>query len=411
MIRRNISDSLLATLSDTPAVFLQGPRQSGKSTLVQGIAESVHPAPYLTLDDAAVLGAAKADAQGFIAGLSGPVVIDEVQRVPELLPAIKKEIDKSREAGRFLLTGSADILLLPKISEYLAGRLEILTLWPLSQGEMAGRREGFVDRVFGDSIPQTVAWDFDRKEIAGRLLNGGYPEVISRAKEDRQQAWFGSYVTTVLQRDVRDLANIEGLADMPRLLSLLAAGTSRVLSLSDISRSLSVPQSTLKRYLTLLEASFLVQRLPAWFRNVGKRIAKSPKSMLCDSGLAAYLAGVDQSRLSKDPQTYGQILENFVAMELLKQIGWSSTAPRMFHYRTHAQHEVDLVLEDRAGQVVGVEVKSSSSLKTGVAVGMEDLAESCGDRFVRGIILFLGESIVPFARNIHAVPLPALWSW
>ncbi len=172
-----------------------------------------------------------------------------------------------------------------------------------------------------------------------------------------------------------------------------------------------MPQSTLKRYITLLEATFLLQRLPAWFRIVGKRIAKSPKLMLCDSGLVAYLLGVDHSRLLNDPQACGQIIENFVAMELLKQTGWSKTKPRLFHYRTHGQREVDLVLEDRAGRVVGVEVKSSSSLKSDVSAGMKDLAESCGDRFVRGIILFLGDSLVPLAHNIHAVPLPALWHW
>ena len=216
---------------------------------------------------------------------------------------------------------------------------------------------------------------------------------------------------TILQRDIRDLASIEGLADLPRLLSLLAARTSQMLNFSDLSRNMSMSQSTLKRYITLLEAAFLVHRVPAWFRNIGKRIVKSPKSMLGDSGLATYLMGHDHSRLLNDPQTLGQILENFVAMELLKQTGWSRTKPRLFHYRTHGRQEVDFVLEDRAGRLVGIEVKCSSSLKSDVSTGIKDLAESGSDDFIRGIILYLGDSIVPLARNIHAVPLQALWSW
>jgi len=392
-------------------VFLQGPRQAGKSTLAQTIAESDHPARYLSLDDAAVLSAASADPQGFVSGFTGPVVLDEAQRVPELFPAIKREIDKNREPGRFLLTGSADVLLLPKISESLAGRLEILTLWPLSQGELTDHTEVFVDKVFGASLPHGVPGDEDKAGVMDRVLSGGYPEVLGRNDRDRREAWFGSYITTLLQRDIRDLARIDGLADVPRLLSVLAAATSRILNFSDLSRSLSMPQTTLKRYITLLEATFLVHTLPAWFRNLGKRLAKSAKITLCDSGLGAYLLGMDQSRLLNDPQVYGQVLESFVAMELLKQIGWSKTRPRLFHYRTHTQKEVDVVLEDRAGHVVGIEVKSSASLKADASAGMKDLAESCGDSFVRGVILYLGDEVVPFARQIHAVPLRALWHW
>lgn len=410
MIRRNISGVLIEALSDTPVVFLQGPRQSGKSTLARAIAETKHPAQYLSLDDAAVLSAARADPQGFIAGLYGPVVLDEVQRVPDLFLAIKREVDRHRNPGQFLLTGSADVFLIPKVSESLAGRVEILTLWPLSQGELINHREGFVDKAFGDSSPRIQDGIIGRKEVVERVLTGGYPEITTRKSRTRQQAWFGSYVTTILQRDIRDLASIEGLTDLPRLLSLLAARSSQIPNFSDLSRNMSMSQSTLKRYITLLEATFLVHRLPAWFRNIGKRIVKSPKMMLCDSGLVTYLLGHDYLRLLNDPQALGQILESFVAMEVLKQIGWSRTNPRLFHYRTHGQREVDLVLEDRAGRVVGIEVKSSSSLRSDASAGMKDLADSCGERFIRGIILYLGDSIVPLDRDIHAVPLQALWS-
>ena len=221
---------MVAALSDTPVVFLQGPRQSGKSTLTQVITKTRHPAQYLSLDDAAVLNAARADPQGFVSGFSGPVVLDEVQRVPELFLAIKKEVDKRREPGKFLLTGSANVLILPKLSESLAGRVEILTLWPLSQGELIGSSEKFVDKVFSDSALKIFETIINREEIVDRILTGGYPEIITRKKRNRKEAWFGSYVTTILQRDIRDLASIEGLIDMPRLLSLLAARSSGLLN-------------------------------------------------------------------------------------------------------------------------------------------------------------------------------------
>ncbi len=411
MYRRNLREAVITALSDTPAVFLQGPRQAGKSTLAQQIAESDHPARYLSLDDAAVLSAAKEDPQGFVSGFSGPVVLDEVQRVPELFLAIKREIDKRREPGKFLLTGSADVLLLPKISESLAGRLEILTLWPLSQGELAAHAEGFIDKMFGSSLPVVIPRGEDKASLMARVLTGGYPEVIARNERERQHAWFGSYITTILQRDIRDLARIDALADVSRLLSILAASTSRILNFSDLSRGISVPRSSLRRYTTLLEATFLLHPLPAWFRNLGKRLVKSAKVLLSDSGLAAHLVGADESRLLSDPHIGGQTLETFAIMEILKQTGWSKTKPRLFHYRTHSQLEVDVVLENRAGQIVGIEIKSSTSLKSDASAGLKSLAESCGESFLRGVILYLGEQIVPFSQRIHAVPLPALWCW
>jgi predicted AAA+ superfamily ATPase len=411
MYRRNLREAVITALSDTPAVFLQGPRQAGKSTLAQKIAESDHPAQYLSLDDAAVLSAAKEDPQGFISGLSGSVVLDEVQRVPELLLAIKREIDKHREPGKFLLTGSADVLLVPKISESLSGRLEILTLWPLSQGELADHTEGFIDKIFGSSLPSIVPRREDKANLMARMLTGGYPEVSARNDRERQQAWFGSYITTILQRDIRDLASIDALADVTRLLSILAASTSHVLNFSDLSRGISVPLTTLRRYTKLLEATFLLHQLPAWFRNLGKRLVKTAKVILSDSGLAAHLIGVDNSRLLSDPHAGGQILETFATMELLKQTGWSKTKPRLFHYRTHSQREVDVVLENRAGQIVGIEIKSSTSLKSDASSGLKSLAESSGESFLRGVILYLGEQIVPFSPRIHAIPLPALWCW
>ncbi|MEA3458280.1 MAG: ATP-binding protein, partial [Candidatus Thermoplasmatota archaeon] len=316
MIPRSITPAILEALSDTPVVLLNGARQTGKSTLMQWLAKETHPARYITLDDAAVLSAARSDPTGFLAGFDGPVVLDEVQRAPELFLAIKSAVDRNRVPGRFLLTGSANPLLLPKLSESLAGRMEILTLWPFSQGELERRREDFIDRIFANRLPQFPASDLSRYELIQRVLAGGYPEVVGKVSARRRSAWFRSYVTTIVQREVRDLANIEHLAMMPRLLSLLAARAGALMNYTELSSSLGLPQSTLKRYMALFEMTFLSQPLPAWSANLGKRLIRSRKLVLNDTGLLAHLTGLDEERIKSEPNTFGALLENFVIMEL-----------------------------------------------------------------------------------------------
>lgn len=409
MLERHIASSILEALADTRVLLLHGVRQTGKSTLVEWIATHEHPARYLTLDDAGVLAAARHDPGGFLKGLEGPVVLDEVQRAPELFPAIKRVVDHDRRPGRFLLTGSANVLSLPRLSESLAGRMEVLTLWPLSQGEIEGLREGFVDGVFAETLPRVPENGADRSDLIRRLLAGGYPEVLSRPSEDRRGAWFSAYVTTILQRDIRDLANIEGLTALPRLLALLAARVMAVMNVAEISRSSAMPLSTLQRYLALLETTFLVQRLPAWSRNLGKRLVKAPKLLLADTGLAAHLLGADMKRLTETPHLLGPLLENFVAMELRKQIAWSQTKPQMFHFRTQTGQEVDLVLEDKAGRIVGIEVKASATVSAQDFKGLRHLSEAVGKRFRRGVVLYAGSTAIPFGANLHALPVNALW--
>jgi len=293
MIRRNIWNSLAEAMADTPVVLINGARQTGKSTLAKWYTENISGGRYLTLDDATVLAAATQDPAGFLSGLDGPVVLDEIQHAPGLFPAVKAEVDRDRRPGRFLLTGSADVLLLPDLSESLAGRMEILTLWPFSDGEMMESNASFIDQVFSENSVSSPQSPESRQELLQRIIIGGFPEVVSRKDARRRNAWFGSYITTILQRDVRDLANIEHLTLLPRLLSLLATRSSCLLNYSELSRSLALPQSTLKRYMALLETTFLVQLLPPWSANLGKRLVKSPKIMLCDTGLMAYLLGMD----------------------------------------------------------------------------------------------------------------------
>ncbi len=411
MIWRNITQPLLEALSDSPVVFLSGARQTGKSTLTKHLAAGEHPARYLTLDDATTLAAARTDPDGFIQGLSEPVVLDEVQRAPDLFLAIKAEVDRDRQPGRFLLTGSADVLLLPKVSESLAGRMEILTLWPFSQGELDGRREQFVDALFAECLPPFPSDAEEETALTERVLRGGYPEVLSRPTPRRRDAWFEAYVTTLLQRDVRDLANIEGLTAMPRLLSLLAARTGSLLNYSEISRSSGLPQTTLKRYMTLLETTFLLQTVPAWSGNLGKRLVKSPRLMLSDTGLAAHLMGLSEDRLDRDRHRLGPLLENFVLMELRKQVSWSTARATLFHFRTQTGQEIDLVLERTDGRLVGVEVKASRSVSGAAFKGLKALSEAQPERFHRGVVLYGGTEPVSFGPNLHALPFDALWKW
>jgi predicted AAA+ superfamily ATPase len=410
MFRRHVTTPLLAALGDTPVVLLHGARQVGKSTLAQEIASGQHHARYLTLDDATVLAAARSDPAGFISGLQGSVVIDEVQRAPELFLPIKAAVDRDRRPGRFLLTGSANVLLLPKLSESLAGRMEVLTLWPLSQGEINGVVEEFIDRVFAPALVLPPNASMDRDELARRIAAGGYPEAVLRSSA-RQPAWFRSYVMTILQRTVRDIADIERLHEIPRLLSVLAARTGTLLNVADLSRTLGIPQTTLQRYLALLETTFLVHLLPAWSAKARKRLLKSPKILLVDTGLAGHLAGVDSRALPKHTELWGPFVETFLAMELMKQAGWSRTQPTLHHLRTAKGEEVDVVLEAPSGEIVGVEVKAAVSVDADDLRGLRILAEIAGRRFLRGILLYLGHQAVPFGANLYALPISSLLLW
>ena len=409
MQRRNITHQVLAALQDTPVVFVQGPRQAGKTTLVQGLRDEGYEAAYFTFDDATVLAAAQSDVDGFVANLPRKVVLDEVQRVPGLFRAIKHSVDKRREPGRFLLTGSANALVLPTISESLAGRMEVLSLAPFSQGEIAGVRELFVDACFAKEFASANYRDAGWASLTELIVQGGYPEVVSRSSPARRAAWFGSYVTTILERDIRDIANVQGLRELPRLLRLAATRAAGLLNFADLARDAALPQTTLQRYWALFEATFLVRGLPAWTANLGTRLVKSPKVMLGDTGLLCYLLGLDVRRLQSDALMTGAVLEAFVGNELAKQITWSETRPGLFHYRTHTQQEVDFVLEDASGRLVGIEVKKSASPSASDFKGLRHFQEAVGKRFLRGILLYTGSASVAFASNLHAVPVSALW--
>jgi len=409
LLRRNITERVLGALSDTPVVLLHGARQTGKSTLVQALANEDYPAPYITFDNATILAGARRDPAGFLSDLGSPAILDEVQRAPELFLEIKTVIDRDRTPGRYLLTGSANVLLLPQLSESLTGRMEILTLWPFSQGEMERAKEDSVDRLFAKGKPTLATVDLDRSEIIKRTLCGGYPESVSRPTPRRRTAWLESYVNTIVQRQVRDLANIEYLTEIPRLLRLLAARVGSLLNVAELSSSLGLPQTTIKRYLSLLEMMYLLHPVPAWSGNLGKRLIRGAKLVLNDTGLVSYLTGLDEPQIQQDPTRLGPLLEDFVVMELRKQISWSSTRPHLYHFRTRKGHEVDIVIEDASGQVVGIEVKAASTVREEDLKGLRYFRDLVGTRFKRGLVLYTGSESVPFGDDLYAVPIGRLW--
>ncbi len=412
MYRRFLMPEIAAALGDTPVVLLTGARQTGKSTLVQHVSATRQAAHVLSFDDLTTLQAARSDPQGFISGLSGPVVIDEVQRVPDVLLPIKAAVDRDRQAGRFLLTGSANVLLLPRLADTLAGRMEVITLRPLSQGELDGASERFLAQLFAQSDPSWKPLPTDRADLLQRVARGGYPEVQTRQAGRRREVWFASYLTTLLSRDMRDLSGIDALAELPRVLKALATRTANLLNYADVAKDLALPLTTLRRHVGLLMATFLLHELPAWSINMSKRLVKAPKALITDSGLAAHLLGVTVG----DPATghagqgTGALVETFVGNELLKQMSWHDQALTLHHFRTHVGEEVDFVLEAADGTIAGVEVKLSSTLSGSDARGLRTLRAAAGTRFRRGVVLYAGDAVVPMDAGIAAVPLRNLWS-
>lgn len=393
-------------LADTRVVLISGPRQSGKTTLAMDIASD--KTPYLTLDDATAHKSAIDDPVGFVRGLDR-AVIDEIQRAPDLLLAIKSLVDDDKTPGRFLLTGSANLMTIPKVADSLAGRMEVLRLLPLSQAEIMGIETQFVDRVFAGEKPKAhhmIIGD----ELIQCVLAGGYPEALGRKKWARKQDWYHGYLDAIVQRDVRDVAQIEQLAIMPKLLSVLAEHSGQLVNYSGIGGALDLNHVTTQKYVGVFESLYLVQTLQPWFSNRLKRLTKSPKLHFLDSGLLAAMRDISPNVVAKDKTSFGAILEAFVFSELRKIASWSDQRCSFSHFRDKDKNEVDIVLENRRGEIVGIEVKSSATVSAGDFSGMRKLAEACGDKFVQGIVLYDHDQVVPFGENMFAAPLSCLWS-
>jgi hypothetical protein len=409
MFQRYLLKPILAALADTPVVFLRGARQSGKSTLVQTISNGPYPCRYVTLDNAGFLTSAGADPTGFIAGLEKPVIIDEAQRVPGLFLAIKEEVDRNRLPGQYLLTGSADPLALPAAARELVGRMEVKTLWPLSTAELMGTAAVPVESFFSADFPKGLRADtaFD---LAAAMVAGGFPEPFQRKEFLRRAAWFESYITTILDRDVRHLSQIQDLTSVPRLLQLLAGRSAALHNQSEVSRAAAIPNSTLSRYMGLLKSTFLIQDLPAWSANLGKRLVKAPKLFIVDTGLACHLLALDERRIREGGEIAGRMFENFVVLELFKQLSWAAVPLRLHHFRSQAGKEVDVVIEAPDGRVVGLEIKLSATPSTRDFSGLKTLKDNIGGKWVRGLLIYTGREVVPFGKDLHAVPVSALFT-
>src|SRR5271157_1852230 len=384
--------------------MVTSPRQCGKTTLVRDLIASNRE--LITLDDDTA--SARSDPTGLVRGLTR-TTIDEVQRAPDLLRAIKRSVDDDRRAGRFLLTGSANILTVPQISESLAGRMVIVSLLPLSRAEIRGKRPDFLKAAFDGKLRKpakpTIGVD-----LVHSVLTGGYPEMLRREDPKRRQTWARDYVRAIVQRDVREVADVEKLDQMPRLLQVLAHHSGQLTNFTQIGGQIGFDDKTARKYVAILEQLFLVRRVEPWFRNQLKRLVKTPKLHFLDSGLLGALLGASAERVAKDRSIFGPLLETFVFSEVLKQASWFGESCALYHYRDKDQDEVDLVIEAGSGALVGIEVKASATVNAGDFKGLRKLAEACGDNFKLGVVLYDGGRPVPFGDRLVAAPMSCLWA-
>lgn len=407
---RFLQPRVAETLADTPVVLLHGPRQCGKTTLARQLCEPLGYG-YASFDDDALRAAALADPVGFVTSLPARMVLDEVQRAPELFTALKVVVDADRQPGRFLLTGSANVMLLPRLADSLAGRIEMQRLHPLAQCEIEGRDSGFLSALFGDMPPK--GWQAQTYERLGegcveRIVAGGYPAALARLPP-RRRDWYRAYVETLVQRDVRDLRNIGALDTLPRLLAAAAAQTACLANIADLASPFHVSRPTIRDYLTLLERVFLVEQLPAWHSNRLKRLVKTAKLHLGDTGLAAALLRLDAAALARDRRMLGPLLETFVMQELRRMASWHMEPIDFFHFRDKDGVEIDLVLERGAHELVGIEIKAAATVTAADFRGLRKLQETTSTRFRKGVVLYDGERVLPFGPGLYAVPLRALW--
>ncbi len=410
-IARNAKSRVLEALGDTRVVVIQGARQVGKTTLVREIVDS-KGGRLVSFDDPVAANGAREDPVGFLNSDPGRLLaIDEVQRVPELVLALKFVVDGDNRPGRFLLTGSANLLKLPTIEDSLAGRTESIELFGLSQGELMGHTEQFIDRALSGERFINHTSDLSRSDYLELAVAGGYPEVLNRAPGRRRDLWFDNYANAILRREAEDISNLQRITELPVILRMLAARSSGELNIADLARDTNIPQRTLTPYLELLQTLYLTQNIPAWTTNLSKRVVSRPKVSLLDAGLAARLMNVSSKGASLDanPNLAGGLLETFVAGEIRRQLTWSNETARLAHFRDQYVGEVDLVLETPDGRVVGVEVKSNSNPTVKDAKGLSFLREKLGSRFVAGFILHTGVNSAFFGDRVAAVPMDILW--
>jgi len=400
--------SLADALTDTPVVVVQGPRQCGKTTLARQVGGRLG-FEYVNLDDDASRRAAQDDPAGFVGRLPERVIIDEVQRAPELFLPLKVEVDRRRVPGRFLLTGSTNVLLVPRVADSLAGRMGSIRLHPLAQCELARKKPRFLETILKGDFKIRTSPRLG-EELAERIVGGGFPAALARNTAARRRQWYTDYVDALVQRDLRDLSRISSLRAIPKLLKLAASQTARLINVSELATPFEVSRPTIRDYVTLLERIFLLDELPPWHSNRLKRLVKTPKLHLADSGLACALLGITATELWQDRTMLGQLLETFVYGELRRQSSGIEEPIDFSHYRDKDGAEVDIVIEHSGARVSGVEVKASSTVRPTDFRGLRRLREATGKRFTCGVVLYDGEVTVGFGDGMFAVPLAALWA-
>ncbi|MGO2685195.1 ATP-binding protein [Microbacterium sp.] len=410
MIQRLVAPRIVEALADTRIVVIQGARQVGKSTLSQQMLVD-RPGISVTLDDPASLDFARTDPTGFVEQApDGLFVIDELQRAPELVIALKASADRDKRPGRFLVTGSANLLELSSTHESLAGRAEHIDLHPFSQREIEQSPGSFIDLAFATGALSGHSSELVRGDYIERASAGGYPEALQRKSSRRRRDWYDAYLSQIVRRDAVDISGLQRITDLPRLLRLVAARMGSTMVWSSLAADAGMPRRTLDPYTALLETLYLTHTLPAWEVNLTSRETKQPKVFPVDSGLAATLLGAAPSSLGPGSALSGALLECFVVGELRRQQSWASTRATLRHYRDSRGVEVDAVLEAPDGRVVGIEVKSAATVRAKDASGLSVLRDRLGDRFVAGYILHTGRSSVAVGERITALPMDALWA-
>ena len=406
-VQRHAASAIADALGDTRVVLVNGARQAGKSTLVRAVAGG-RPAEWRDLDLPQDRQSALEDPVGFVS-FAGLMVIDEIQRAPELLLAIKTKVDADRGPGQFLLTGSSRLLGLRDLPDTLPGRMETIELWPFSQGEIDGSSDSFIDAAFRLGPELRYESGVTRADYSDRLVRGGLPEAVARTDPRRRGRFLDAYVQNLIDRDVRQLTEIERAPQLATLIRLLAARSGQLVVPGSLESELRISRPTVARYMRLLEEVFLIKRIPGWSRNLGTRATAAPKLIFVDSGIAARLLAFESHALRRPGAPFGPLLEGFVLSELARQLTWSHELAELYHYRDHNKIEVDGILENRHGQVVGIEIKAASTVRSDDFNGLRQLSAKLGDDFIAGIVLHTGNATLPFGHKLRAVPASAIW--
>lgn len=402
-----VQKKISAALKDTPAIVLVGPRQCGKTTLTKNMMPVSWS--YVTLDDLNQCQFAKSDPVGFIAGHAHQhTIIDEVQRAPELFLPIKQAIDENRTPGRFILTGSANAMMLPAIADSLAGRMEVISLFPLAQCEIRKKPTTFLKKLLSGIAPETRHVRI-RDELMTKILMGGFPEALLRKTENRRVTWFQQYILSIVQKDMKDLGDLEYLKIAPKLIQIICQQSGNLINYTAVADMLGVSRQTSTRYLQLLGQLFLYHALPAWHRNEHKRLIKTPKAHVVDSGLLCALRKITATKIHQDPQLFGSALESYVLCELQRLASFYDEPLFFYHFRDKEQNEVDIVIETLSGDVFGIEVKSSATIRAEDFKGMRKLKEVAGKSFCAGVVLYDGDHTNTIDGNIFSAPLATLW--